>query len=181
MRTLTLRLVLCFLFATRVVATPLSYGQVAQRVGPSQQQPDTKKSDAQQPATKIPDSGEKPEFVRLIDGRIVPYGPGIVCSDECVQSEALALSDEALPRLPVTGVNPWLLAFPAIVGGVVACLVLCRGGDSSTTIVTETPPVINPPLPPVTDVPEPATLMLLGLGLAMVARHGFGKKKLPKE
>ena len=173
MRNLTLRLIFCFLLATRVVATPLSYGQVASQVGQGQPQSDTKKP--QQPPGKISGSSEKPDFVQLIDGRIVPYGPGIVCSDECVQSDAMALSDEVAPRLAPTGVRPWLLAIPAIVGGVVLCAVLCRGG--TPTIVSDSSRGITPTPPPAADVPEPTTLVLLGLGLAMMARHGFGKKK----
>lgn len=176
MRTLTLRLFLCFLLATRVVATPISYEQVAQQVKEGQQQTETKKSDLQQPTVKIAESGDKPEFVRLVDGRIVPYGPGIICTDDCIQSDALAL-DDTPPQLPTRAFKPWLFAIPAVVGGIVACVVLCRGGGSST-VVTDTPPIINPPPPPPpVDIPEPTTLVLLGLGLALLARHGFGKRK----
>jgi hypothetical protein len=175
MHTLTWRLLLCFLLATRVVATPIAYEQVVTQVKPGQQTTETPKTDSQQPTVKIVESGDKPEFVRLADGRIVPYGPGIVCTDDCIQSEALAF-DDTPPQLPTRVFKPWLFALPAVVGGIVACIVLCRGGGSTTTIVTETPPVITPPPPPV-DIPEPATLVLLGLGLALMARHGFGQKK----
>lgn len=177
MRTLTLRLFICLFLATRVVATPISYVQVAQRSEQGQQQADAKKTDPQQPAGKIPEGGEKPEFVRLIDGRVVPYGPGIICSDECIQSDALAISDETISRLPTHVLNPWLFSVP-LAGGIIICAVLCRGGGTPT-IVSGSSRDITPTPTPAADVPEPATLVLLGLGLAMVARHGLGRKKSP--
>jgi hypothetical protein len=170
MRTLTLRLVLCFLLVAELYATPITYQQVTQQVGQGQQPP---KPDPNKVA------GDKPDFVHLADGRVVPYGPGVICSDDCIGSEALALSDAPLPPIPNPGLSPWFLAVPAIIGGVVACVMLCRGGDATIVSAAEPPRIINPPSPPPADVPEPATLVLLGLGLAMIARHGLSKKKDP--
>ena len=56
---------------------------------------------------------------------------------------------------------------------------LLSGGNSTTptTIVTDTLPIITPPRDPVpAPVPEPATLALMGVGLAMLARHSKKRK-----
>ena len=177
MRNLTFRLVLCVLLVGQAYAAPITYPQVSNQIG-QQTQPSTtdSKGVSSQAQTKISESSDRPEFVRLADGRIVPYGPGVVCTDDCVQSEAFGPENPTELQSAVTGLNPWLLAVPAIIGGVIACVVLCRGDDRSAVLSSVDPPRIVTP-PNQTDVPEPATLILLGLGLAMMARHGIGKKK----
>jgi hypothetical protein len=178
MRSLTFRLVLCVLVVAQAHAAPVTYQQVLNQAKPQAQQPatDNKGVNGQTPQPTISESTDRPDFVRLADGRIVEYGPGVICSDACVPSEAAGPDDPSELRTAVAGVNPWLIAVPAIVGGIIACVVLCRGGDSSAVLTTVEPPrVVTPPNQ--TDVPEPATLILLGFGLAMMARHGFGKKK----
>lgn len=175
MRNLTLRLVLCFLLVVNAYAAPITYEQVLQQQKQATPPPTTTPS-GNPPATqsKATEGGDRPEFVHLADGRIVPFGPGVICSDDCVQSEALAPDDPTDLRVP-GGIPRWLWITPGIIGGIIACAALCNGGDSSTVVTTDEPPRII--TPPPTDVPEPATLMLLGLGLAIIARHGFGKKK----
>lgn len=176
MRTLTLHLVLCGILLTRAVAMPVSYDQVATRVNQGQQPTTSQKSDPQQPGGKIPEGGEKPEFVRLTDGRIVPYGPGLVCTEECVQTEALALSDEPLPDIAKVGGRRWAFALP--LAAVPLAFLFLNRDNTPRTIVSDSSRNVTPTPPPTpVDVPEPATLVLLGLGLAMMARHGFGKRK----
>lgn len=122
------------------------------------------------------ESLDQPEFVRLSDGRLIPYGPGVICSDACVESEIVQPN------------RKWWIAVP-LVGGAVLVGALLAGNDSipgrpsivdnTTQNPTPTPtPVVDPtpnPSPTPNDkqpepVPEPATIALLGTGLALMAR-----------
>jgi hypothetical protein len=143
-------------------------------------------------APRATESPNRPEFVRLPDGRIVRYGPGVVCDENCVA-----------PVAPIAfrGEGPGMWWFiPPVAAGVILCIVLC-GGDNDNgspqptpTIVIPTPtpstspqptpttspgptpqPSVSPsvgPTPPPNEIPEPGTIVLVGLGLgAMLARR----------
>lgn len=119
---------------------------------------------------------DQPKFVRLPDGRIVAYGPGVICTENCVEPfEARAPSR---PRMLVWGL-------PIIAGGLLAGLVGSRvigGGPvarasiapSPTPTVDATPlpsPTPSPSPTPKAEVPEPATLVLLGIGMTVLMRR----------
>ena len=116
------------------------------------------------------ESPNHPEFVRLPDGRIVPYGRGVICDENCVEDFS---ESSRRPKL-------WLIAPPIIVGGII-CAILCGGDHGGNP--TGNPRIFggtdNPPRPlptPSSSVPEPATLILLGAGLALLASKGIKRR-----
>lgn len=178
MTSLTLRILLCLVMAIGVNASPVTYQQVDQKA----QNPTNKSATPQSSAQgTLPADNPVPDFVRLSDGRIVPFGPGLICTDDCIQTEAVSTDGLKAISLPLAkGLSPWLLA-PVAATGIVACALLCGGGSSQTTspvLDTSNPPIINPPPTPGADVPEPSTLILLSLGLAGIARSKFRNRKV---
>ena len=169
LRKLSLTLFLCAWLAVGAQAEPISWRQIG-RNSTSSMPSGTMAGSFAQGQVNSGEGNDQPEFVRLPDGRIVPYGQGVICTENCVEGfEAEVLRR---PRW-------WLIAAPLIGGGVV-CAVLCGGGKDNTP--PNEPPISNPtpfgtptippnPTPtPASPVPEPATLMLLGTGLAFLAR-----------
>jgi PEP-CTERM motif len=120
------------------------------------------------------ESPTHPEFVRLPDGRIVRYGPGVLCDENCVEPVTPAAFREPGPR--------WWWIVPPVIAGGILCAVLCRPGSESepqptpTIIIPPPSPIVSPtvqatisPGPsgtPPDEIPEPGTLVLVGTGLA---------------
>ncbi len=173
MRNSKLTLLLCLVLMIGVQAGPIGYQQIDQQA--------QQKTNNGNNAPAQPTGGESnPEFVRLADGRIVPFGSGVVCSDNCVGAEALDAPLDLGKIAGIKGINPWLLGIPVAVGGI-AAIVLLSGGNTNTPIIASdstTAPVIIAPRDPVpAPVPEPATLALMGVGLAMLARRSRKRTK----
>lgn len=155
---------------------------VARTDVPAQQQG---QAQSQGQAPKAQESPNHPEFVRLPDGRIVRYGPGILCDENCVEPVTPAAFREPGSR--------WWWIVPPIVAGGILCAVLCRPGrDSETpqptpTISIPASPIVTvspgpsatpPPGQPPAEIPEPGTIVLVGTGLAaLLARKWKAKKE----
>ncbi len=172
-------IILCGVLAISAQATPLNFshlgdpqsGRQTNGKAPSPASPHS--SDAVN-ASLMVESLEQPEFVRLADGRLIPYGPGVICSEVCVAGDALA-NPSGFPR-------KWLIAIP-LAGAVIVGVLLASDTsrtprtavDSSTKGPDPTPTPVcqgsNCNTPPTEPVPEPATLALLGAGLAFFARR----------
>ena len=159
-------------------ATPIDFSQV----GDAQSGRQTSGNTASQPSTNVQgnmnssltvESQEHPEFVRLADGRMIPYGQGVICSEACVESDPLAATS-GFPR-------KWLIALP-LAGAAIVGVILATSDSSRTPRTTTdnfTQPPTSTPTPTPTPgggdqpqpVPEPGTIALLGAGLAIFSRR----------
>jgi PEP-CTERM motif len=126
------------------------------------------------PTHSAMESSSQPEFVRLADGRIARGGLDAACDENCIDPVAPAAFREESSK-------KWLIIAP-IVAGAVICAMLCRSSDDQSS--EPLPPIAIPtpnPFPPAApnpgvpfpggggdlpaEVPEPGTLVLLGIGL----------------
>jgi len=196
-----LRALICCAVAQVTLADSVTYQQLQQKqenrpqggggapAVPTQNQDQQNKQGQNQPAKSgqsqsgvAQESPDHPEFVRLPDGRIVRYGPGVLCDENCVEPVTPSAFREPGPRMW------WLI--PAV-SGAALCAFLCRGNDEpkpTPTIII--PPIVPLPLPGVSptappaqpspdvpEVPEPGTLALFSLGIgAIVARRIAARK-----
>ena len=164
-------------------ASPINFSQIGdpqsgrQAKGSASAQSSTSSSEAVNANLSV-ESLDHPEFVRLADGRMIPYGPGVVCSDACVDSVVEA---QGFPR-------KWLIAVP-LAGAAIAGVILAMDSPRiprTTVDGVNQPPTTNPTPnptptpgcmgdncgnPPMQPVPEPATLALMGAGLAVMSRR----------
>src|SRR5262249_46617501 len=143
-----LRSLICCGIAQVALADTITYQQVQQRqesrprvvagtapAVPAEGQDQEKKqgqesqSGQSQPAQSgtALESPDHPDFVRLPDGRIVRYGPGILCDENCVEPVTPSAFREPGPR-------PWWLI--PVVSGAALCAFLCRGDDEPTPTPT---------------------------------------------
>lgn len=106
------------------------------------------------------------EKILLPDGRILPFGQGILCTDDC-PAEVLA---------PPSSNRIWLV--PVVAAGIITTAILWPGNRQPR------PPRIDTsqPLPPCDDiptapVPEPSTLALLGLAGLLTLPRIFNARK----
>lgn len=123
--------------AAVVLAVSLSLGVKAdpilwQQVERSSSQQPTLVNSSQEPASPAAtgqvgqssaDDGVIPKFVRLPDGRIVPYGAGVICTENCVEGETFEQRTVRRPGI-------WYVTIPAVVGGIIVTVLATRGHDS---------------------------------------------------
>lgn len=189
-RLLTVCLLICCTTTQVVWADTVTYQQLRQdqwrgaaKAAPAQpgagqsilhaQDPREAKPSVEIPEYTVITSQDRPEFTRLADGRIVPYGSGPNCDGDCVEPVEPGVFRGHGPSI-------WWIATPLVAGGVL-CAILCRGGGNSPQPLPNISiPTSQPTQPnlttrisqPPTEVPEPGTLVLVGLGIAaLVARR----------
>ena len=104
---------------------------------------------------------DDPTWVKLSDGRIVPFGAGLICTNTCTEEEIAG---------DHTFSSRWLIALP--IAGAVIIGLLAKSSEStqisivpSSNIITTT----NTTIP--TPVPEPTTYLLLGAGLLRLLKR----------
>lgn len=192
---------ICSVVAQGVLADTITYRQLRQdqggrtmttapipaaaRTNQQSQNPEGQNPSSQAQAPRALESPSPPEFVRLPDGRIVRYGPGVLCDENCVGPVAPAAFREGGPSI-------WWIAPPIAAAGIL-CAILCGGSDtasqqpaptipipppspSPTNPVQPTPTVLPTATPPPQEIPEPGTIVLVGLGLgALLARRRKAK------
>lgn len=202
-RLIAITSVLCCTLAQSVLADSVTYQQLQQSQGgrtatnpataTANDQRQQQKEQGQNPSSQSPqpsqsqagvaeESPNHPEFVRLPDGRIVRYGPGILCEENCVEPVTPAAFREPGPRM-------WWIVPPVVAGGIL-CAFLCDGGDSQpqptpTIIIPPPQPTVTPtaqptasPTQPPNEIPEPGTFVLLGLGIGtMLIRRRMAARK----
>ncbi len=173
-------IILCGVLVVSAQATPINFSHIGDPQSGRQPNgnapsPSSANASGTVDASLRGESLDHPEFVRLADGRLIPYGPGVICSEACVESDAL-VNPAGFPR-------KWLIALP-LAGAAIVGVILATS-DSSRTPRTAVDDTTKPPTETVTPtptptpgggdqpqpVPEPATLALMGAGLAIFSRR----------
>lgn len=105
--------------------------------------------------------GQEPVTVKLSDGRVVPFGAGVICDEVCTEEySSISISREGVSKRKV-------LIGAGIIGGVVALIKLWPSGCCCT--MTELR-VISTEISrgPTGEVGEVGTLISLGTGLGLI-------------
>lgn len=102
---------------------------------------------------------QDPVTVKLSDGRIVPYGPGVICEPSCEGATEPEGNNRKRVGIAVL-----------VIGGILGSSLLLRSSSFVGGTSTASGPNPKPSEPPVSSIPEPGTLVLLGAGLLLVSR-----------
>lgn len=159
---ITLLLLLTFSVFAVVNANPIAY--TALGTSQIQQTQDKKKEPTPaQAQIVIQESTEHPEFIKLADGRIVPYGPGVVCQDICVKEN---VADYIITK----SLKPYVITGTIALGATAAYFAFREGAPE---VHTNPNPGPGGEKPPTVDVAESQTLILLLLGLSPMLVMGL--------
>jgi hypothetical protein len=92
--------------------------------------------------------------ILLPDGRIIPFGPSVQCTDICLTDEIAVTASSSRRR--------WIV--PVLIAGAIGAWAYGCGGDDLPPVQPETPG--QPPVtPPATPIPEPVSAGLVLLGV----------------